>query len=123
MFARKNTFMNTECIFCKIISKQLPSTVVYEDTNFIVIKDINPQAPIHLLVIPKQHISSLNEISNENKQNLSDIWEVIKTVASNLQFDKTGYRTVINTGKSAGQEVQHLHVHVLAGRNFSWPPG
>jgi histidine triad (HIT) family protein len=111
------------CIFCKIINKEIKSEVVYEDERFVVFKDINPQAPIHLLLVPKKHISSINEISDEDEKFLDGVFSVIKKVATDLDFANSGYRVVINTGKDSGQEVLHIHFHIFAKRRFSWPPG
>lgn len=112
-----------DCIFCRIVNKEIKSEIVYEDERFLVFKDINPQAPIHLLVIPKKHISSINEITEENEEVLYGIFSVINKIANKLGFSKDGYRVVVNTGKDAGQAVFHIHFHVLSKRKFSWPPG
>lgn len=111
--------MNSECIFCKIANKEIPANLIYEDENTVAFNDLNPQAPVHFLVIPKKHYSSLNEI--ESKEAFGNIFSVIPKIASKLGIKE--YRTVINTGESAGQTVFHIHVHVMAGRNFSWPAG
>ncbi|MEN3013603.1 MAG: histidine triad nucleotide-binding protein [Endomicrobiia bacterium] len=111
------------CIFCKIVKKEIKSEIVYEDENFVVFKDINPQAPVHLLVVPKLHIESISSLEIENKENIKDALFIIKKVAQEIGITKDGYRVVINTGKNAGQEINHLHFHVLAGRKFEWPPG
>ncbi|MEM4367676.1 MAG: histidine triad nucleotide-binding protein [Candidatus Anstonellales archaeon] len=111
------------CIFCKIVNKEIKSEIVYEDNKFVVFRDINPQAPIHLLVVPKQHLENISTITEENEAWLQGIFSVIKNVAEKLGILKEGYRVVVNNGKNAGQEVNHLHFHVLAGRKFSWPPG
>lgn len=112
-----------ECIFCKIINKEIKSEIIYENDKFVVFKDINPQAPIHLLLVPKQHISSINEIDEKNERFLEGVFRVIKKVAQELNFSENGYRVVVNTGKDSGQEVLHIHFHILAKRKFSWPPG
>ncbi|MCS7232402.1 MAG: histidine triad nucleotide-binding protein [Elusimicrobiota bacterium] len=112
-----------ECIFCKISKKEIKSEIIYEDEDFVVFKDINPQAPIHLLLIPKIHIENISRISLESVKNFNRIFSVIKEVTEKLGVDKDGYRVVVNNGKNAGQEVNHLHFHILAGRKFSWPPG
>lgn len=115
--------MIEECIFCKISKKEIKSEIIYEDEDFVVFKDINPQAPIHLLLIPKIHIENISRISLESVKNFNRIFSVIKEVTEKLGVDKDGYRVVVNNGKNAGQEVNHLHFHILAGRKFSWPPG
>ncbi len=112
-----------ECIFCKIANGYLKTDFIFEDENFVVFKDLNPQAPVHLLLVPKQHIVSINDVDDENKKFLANSFVTIKHVSQKLGFDKTGYRTVINTGKDSGQEVQHIHFHILAGRKLGWPPG
>jgi histidine triad (HIT) family protein len=112
-----------ECIFCKIARKEIRSNVVYEDENFIAFRDINPQAPIHVLLIPKMHINSLNDIDAENVDVLSKICLIIKNIALSEKITEDGYRVVVNTGSNAGQAVKHLHFHILGGRKFSWPPG
>ena len=107
------------CIFCKIANTEIPSQLLYEDEYTVAFNDLNPQAPVHILVIPKKHFSSLNEL--EEKEVMSALLNTVKKVTKKLSI--TDYRTVINTGKAAGQEVFHLHIHVLAGRPFNWPPG
>ena len=107
------------CIFCKIANKEIHSQLLYEDEYTVAFNDLNPQAPVHILVIPKKHFSSLNEL--EDKTIMSALLHTVKQVTKKLSI--TDYRTVINTGKAAGQEVFHLHIHVLAGRPFNWPPG
>jgi len=111
--------MSSDCIFCKIANKEIPSDLIYEDENVAAFKDLNPQAPVHFLVIPKKHYSSLNDI--ENTEVYGEIFSAISKITKKLGINE--YRTVINTGKSAGQTVFHIHVHVMAGREFSWPAG
>lgn len=107
--------MNNDCLFCKIIDGQIPSTKVYEDDTVLAFKDINPAAPIHILVIPKKHIDSLAKLTNEDKDIVWHIHEVINKVAEEQGFKESGYRVIVNCGKDSGQEVMHLHYHVLAG--------
>ncbi len=107
------------CIFCKIAKKEIPVQLLHEDEYTVAFNDLNPQAPVHILVIPKEHIASLNELND--KQIMSALFNAVKEVTKKLSI--TDYRTVINTGKAAGQEVFHIHLHVLAGRQFNWPPG
>jgi histidine triad (HIT) family protein len=113
--------MGEKCIFCEIVKGNLKSDKVYEDQDVIVIRDISPQAPTHLLVIPKVHIPSAAEVGDP------DIWAKLMNnatiVARKLGLDKGGYRLVINCGSMACQTVPHLHMHLLAGRQFHWPPG
>ncbi len=107
------------CIFCKIANKEIPSTLVYEDDATVAFNDLNPQAPVHILVIPKKHFASLNELNDKNT--MSALFTAVQNVTKKLGI--TEYRTVINTGESAGQTVFHLHIHILAGRPLLWPPG
>lgn len=103
------------CIFCKIVKGEIPSEKVYEDENVLAFKDINPAAPIHVLIIPKKHIENILEIRKEDAQLLSEIFEAIKKVAEIVGVEKDGFRIISNCGKDAGQEVMHLHFHLLAG--------
>lgn len=105
--------MKEDCIFCKIINNEIPSTRVYEDDTIIAFNDINPIAPVHILVVPKVHINSLMEL--ENNELLKHILEVIKQIAKEQNIDKDGFRVVTNIGENAGQEVKHLHFHILGG--------
>lgn len=111
--------MSENCIFCKIANGEIPSQFVYESDNVVVFNDINPQAPVHMLVVPKVHVESLNEL--EDKNLMAELFKAVKESTKKLNIKD--YRTVINTGKEAGQEVFHLHIHVMAGRKFSWPAG
>lgn len=110
------------CIFCNIVRGNVPTEKVYEDESVLAFKDLNPQAPIHLLIIPKSHISSVNEISEENSMIVSRIFEAIPKIAEQFGI-KDGYRIVNNCGESAGQTVMHMHFHILGGRTMQWPPG
>ncbi len=107
------------CIFCKIANKEIPSNFVYEDENCVAFNDLNPQAPVHILVIPKKHYASLNEL--DDPKIMSALLETVKKVTQKLNI--TQFRTVLNTGKEAGQEVFHIHFHILSGRPMKWPPG
>lgn len=111
------------CIFCKIISGEIPCTKVYEDDMVLSFKDINPEAPVHVLIIPKKHISTLNEITEEDSKLISHILLVAKKIAKELGVSETGYRVVSNCGEDGGQTVQHIHFHLLGGRSLQWPPG
>ena len=113
----------SDCLFCKIINGDIPCDKVYEDDKVLAFNDIDPQAPVHFLVIPKTHIKSANEITAENSSIISRIFEVISKIAKEKGIDKDGYRVVNNCGEHGGQTVGHLHFHVLAGRNIGWPPG
>lgn len=104
-----------ECIFCKIINKEIPSSVVYEDEKILAFNDIDPMAPIHVLVVPKIHVSSLNEMKDNEFEYLKYAFSKIPEIAENLGIKESGYRTIINTGENAGQTVKHLHIHILGG--------
>ena len=107
--------MDNDCLFCKIVDGEIPSTKVYEDETVLAFKDINPAAPIHILVIPKKHIESLAKLTSEDKDVIWHIHEVINKVADEQGFKEQGFRVIVNCGKDSGQEVMHLHYHVLAG--------
>ena len=111
------------CLFCKIIAGEISGDFVHQDDRCVVIRDINPQAPTHVLVIPREHLESLDEASQKDEGLLGHLLRVGARVANDLGHGEDGYRTVINTGAGAGQSVFHLHVHVLAGRPLNWPPG
>ena len=113
----------SSCLFCRIIAKEIPAEFVHEDDKSLVIRDINPQAPTHLLVIPRQHIESLDDASQKDEALLGHLLRVAARVANAAGLGEGGYRTVINNGAGAGQSVLHLHVHVLGGRRMAWPPG
>lgn len=113
----------SDCLFCKIASGEIPSTKVYEDEKVYAFLDIDPQAPKHIIVIPKEHISSANEINEDNGVVIGHIFAVIAKLAKEQGFDKEGYRVVNNCGENGGQTVGHIHFHVLAGRLLGWPPG
>lgn len=115
--------MPQECIFCKIAAKEIPVTVIYEDENMIVFPDINPVAPIHVLVIPKKHIANLLELVPEEISLMGHILGKIPTLASQLGIADNGFRLVVNTKENGGQTVPHLHWHVIGGRIMTWPPG
>ena len=110
-------------LFQKIIDRQIPATIVYEDDQCLAFRDINPQAPTHVLVIPREHIESLNDATQRDEGVLGHLLRVSARVANDLGHEESGYRAVINTGAGAGQSVFHLHVHVLGGREMTWPPG
>lgn len=112
-----------DCLFCKIVDGDIPSEKVYEDEFVYAFKDVNPEAPVHVLVIPKTHIKSLNEINDKNIQVINKIYLAIKKIVEKEGIKESGYRVVTNTLKDGGQTVDHLHFHVLGGRNLSWPPG
>ena len=106
------------CIFCKIVKGEIPSEKVYEDENVLAFKDINPEAPIHILVIPKKHIENILDIKKEDKDIINDIFAAINKMAIKLGIDKEGFRVISNCGKNAGQEVMHLHFHIIGGKKL-----
>lgn len=112
-----------DCLFCGISEKKIPSKIVYEDARAIAFEDVNPQAPVHLLVIPRKHILSLSAMQPEDHTILAHLFSVLCQLAREKGIVESGYRTVINSGRGAGQTVFHLHVHLLSGRPFQWPPG
>ena len=109
------------CIFCKIVAGEIPSEKVYEDDGVLAFKDLNPQAPTHVLVIPKEHVESVGALTSEHRELAANVLLGVGKVAKALGVEQ--FRTVANTGAEAGQSVFHLHLHLLAGRPFSWPPG
>ncbi len=111
------------CLFCKIVQKIIPAKIIFEDKLTIAFEDIDPQAPTHLLVIPKKHLESMESITSQDKNILGHVILIARNLAQNQGHTKGGYRLVINTGPDAGQSVFHIHVHVLAGRKLTWPPG
>lgn len=112
-----------DCIFCKIISGEIPSKKLYEDDKVYAFYDINPEAPVHFLVIPKEHIESANTLNTENINIVAHIFTVINKLTKELNISDKGYRIVNNCGEDGGQTVHHIHFHVLGGRNLQWPPG
>ncbi len=108
----------SDCIFCKIVNKEIPSEILYEDDNILAFKDINPVAPVHVLVIPKKHIISVNDIIDQDVQVIGNIFVVIKKLATQLGVAESGYRVVTNTGKDGGQVVGHLHFHLIGGKEL-----
>ncbi|HVK64013.1 MAG TPA: histidine triad nucleotide-binding protein [Polyangium sp.] len=111
------------CIFCKIVAKQIPARVAFEDDDLLAFHDTNAMAPIHVLVIPKQHITGLNDVTESHATLLGKLLVAARRVAEDAGLAQSGYRVIVNTGPQAGQTVFHLHVHVLGGRQLAWPPG
>ncbi len=111
-----------DCIFCKIVAGEIPSAKVYEDDTVVAFNDLEPQAPVHVLIIPKQHIASMAEIDERNSAVVAHIFEVAAIIAKEKGLDD-GFRVVSNCGESAGQSVKHLHFHLMGGREFGWPAG
>lgn len=113
-----------DCIFCKIAAKEIPSKVAYEDEQVIAFYDLEPQAPVHVLIIPKKHVESVAKLTADDKQLAAHILtEVVPKLASDLGVAEKGFRLVANTGDEGGQTVKHLHFHLLGGRSMQWPPG
>ena len=110
--------MDENCVFCKIIKGEIPSNKVYEDNEILAFKDINPAAPIHVLVIPKKHIKSLADMKDGDEEIIAKIYSVINKIAEKQGFKEKGYRVIVNCGKDGGQEVEHLHFHLLAGKQL-----
>ena len=115
--------MSAACLFCKIAKKEVPSKILHEDEEFVGFVDANPQAPTHLLIIPRLHIETVNDARSEHAQLLGRMFLVAQKIARQHQIDQTGYRLVVNTNRGAGQSVFHLHMHLLGGRGMHWPPG
>lgn len=112
-----------ECIFCKIIAGEIPSKIVFQDDLLIAIEDINPTAPVHILIIPREHIVSLNEVDQSQSEILSHIQIKAAQIARDMNIDQNGYRLVNNCGEWGGQTVMHLHYHLIGGRKMAWPAG
>jgi histidine triad (HIT) family protein len=112
-----------DCLFCRIVRKEIKSEIVFENNSVLIFKDIYPKAPVHLLVIPKKHINDITEIDKLSAAESGDILSSISKIALELGLEKDGFRVVTNTGAGAGQSVVHLHFHILGKRNFAWPPG
>lgn len=111
------------CLFCKIIAKEIPGDVVYEDEHALAFRDIKPVAPTHVLVIPKKHIAAIHDLTPEDAVTVGNVFVAARKVADQLGLTAAGYRLVINDGDAAGQTVHHIHVHVIGGRQMTWPPG
>lgn len=115
--------VENDCLFCRMVAGDVPATIVLQDERAIAIRDINPQAPMHVLVIPREHMESLDEASHKDEALLGHLLRMAARIANEEGYSESGYRTVINTGAGAGQSVFHLHAHVLGGRPMNWPPG
>jgi histidine triad (HIT) family protein len=112
-----------DCLFCKIADRSIPSKIVFEDENVVAFEDITPQAPTHILVIPRKHISTLNDTTETDRDLLGSIVLAAVSIARDRQLSSSGYRIVWNTNRGAGQSVFHIHLHLLGGRSMAWPPG
>jgi histidine triad (HIT) family protein len=113
--------MSESCLFCRIVRKEIPATIVHEDADTLAFRDIDPKAPTHVLVIPKKHVPSLNEVTDAAL--VGRLLLVARDIAKTEGVDQSGFRTVFNTGADAGQTVHHVHLHLLGGRPMKWPPG
>jgi histidine triad (HIT) family protein len=113
----------SDCLFCKIIAGEIPSAIIHQDASLVTFKDINPQAPLHVLIVPRKHIASLNELSPEDDALVGSMFRRAAALATEHGYHERGYRTVFNTNREAGQTVFHIHLHLLAGRGLTWPPG
>ncbi len=111
------------CLFCKIIAGQIPADIVFENDTVLAFRDINPAAPTHILVIPKKHIATINDAGAEDKMLLGEMMLVARDIADREGVDEDGFRLTLNTNRHGGQSVYHIHLHLLAGRQMSWPPG
>ena len=111
------------CLFCRIIDKKIPSKIVYEDEHVFAFEDINPQAPIHILIIPKKHISTTLDITHEDNELIGHLFQTANKIAKDRGAAERGFRLVINCNPESGQTVYHIHIHLLAGRVMHWPPG
>lgn len=113
----------TETIFSKIIKKEIPADIIFEDDDLLAFKDINPQAPFHILIIPKKEIPTVNDVQEEDEKLIGKMVMRAKIIADEMGFAKDGYRLVLNCNRHGGQEVYHVHLHLLGGRQMHWPPG
>ena len=113
----------TDCLFCKIVDREIPGDIVYENDIVLAFNDINPIAPVHILIIPKEHIATLNDLEEKHTQTMGKLFLAAKKIASEKGFSESGYRTVFNCNKDAQQTVFHIHLHLIAGRQMIWPPG
>jgi len=112
-----------KCIFCRIANHQMPTRIIYEDEEVIAFHDINPQAPVHLLIIPRKHIPKIDDLQTDDQALMGKLIYTARQLADQLGFKDSGYRLVINNGRDGGQDIYHIHLHMLAGRPMHWPPG
>ena len=111
------------CVFCKIVSGEIKADFLYQDADVVCFKDLRPTTPVHFLVVPKKHLANPSEVKDEDNEIIGRMFQVTGRVAKDLGIDQSGYRMVINIGPDAGQEILHIHLHILGGRKFTWPPG
>lgn len=114
---------NEDCLFCRILSGDIPADVIYESDTAIAFRDINPKAPTHVLIIPRRHISTINDIGEDDQEVVGSLYLAAKAIAAEEGFADEGYRAVMNCNAGAGQTVFHIHLHLLGGRQLTWPPG
>ena len=114
--------MSSDCLFCKIVTGEIPADLVYESETAVAFRDINPQAPTHVLIVPRKHISTINDIEEEDQAVVGSLYTAAKSIAASEGIAEDGYRTVINCNEGAGQSVFHIHLHVLGGKPMGWPP-
>lgn len=113
----------SDCLFCKIRDGEIPCNIIFENEDVLAFHDVNPQAPIHLLIIPRKHISTVNDLADEDGVVMGSLFAAAKVIAAQLGVSEDGYRLVVNCNRGAGQSVFHIHMHMLAGRALTWPPG
>lgn len=113
----------TDCLFCKIIAGHIPGTIVHQDETLVAFKDVNPQAPLHVLIVPRRHIATINDLTPGDDRLIGSMFRAAAALATQHGYAERGYRTVFNCNSEAGQSVFHIHLHLLAGRAFRWPPG
>jgi histidine triad (HIT) family protein len=113
----------SDCLFCKIADHSIPSKIVFENEEVVAFEDINPQAPTHILIVPRKHVPTLNDVTVEDQQLLGSVVMAAVQIANNRRISSSGYRLVWNTNRGAGQTVFHIHLHLLGGRSMAWPPG
>jgi histidine triad (HIT) family protein len=121
--AKEQTMTDTDCIFCKIVAGEIPSTQVYRDEQVTAFRDINPAAPVHVLIVPNRHIASVNDLTAEDEPLIGHLFSVAKQIAAEEGIAESGYRLIINTGPAGGQVVFHLHLHLLGGHRMKHPMG
>jgi histidine triad (HIT) family protein len=113
----------SDCLFCKILTGDIPAEIIYESETAVAFRDINPQAPTHAVIIPRKHIATINVIDTEDQSVVGSLFTAAREIAAQEGFDEAGYRVAMNCNEAAGQTVFHIHLHLLGGRSFSWPPG
>lgn len=113
----------SDCLFCKIRDGEIPADIVYEDDKVLAFRDVNPHAPVHILIIPRKHISTVNNLEEGDELTMGTLFSTAKMIAAQEGVNEDGYRMVVNCNHQAGQSVFHIHMHLLAGRDMSWPPG